>query len=125
VRVLADTHALVWAFSSPALLGGRARKVLAEADVIASVATLWELCLKAGKTGALLGDPISWWTRYVADSGISALPIRESHVIALGSLSLVHKDPFDRILAAQSIVENLPLVTKDAHLARYGIQTIW
>ena len=62
---------------------------------------------------------------YVVTSGIPALPIRANHVVALGSLPEIHKDPFDRILVAQSIVEKLPLVSRDARLAKYGIEIIW
>jgi PIN domain nuclease of toxin-antitoxin system len=125
VRVLTDTHSLVWALSDPSSLSVKARKVLSESEVIASVASLWELCLKAQKKGALLGNPIAWWNKYVPMCGIQALPIRAAHVVALAALTDIHKDPFDRILVAQSIVEKMPLVTKDAHLAKYGIQIIW
>jgi PIN domain nuclease of toxin-antitoxin system len=125
VRVLTDTHSLVWALSSPHLLSKAARKVLAEANVSASVANLWELCLKANRKEALLLDPLPWWDRYVTASGIEAIPIRAAHVTALGSLADIHKDPFDRILVAQSLVERLPLVSRDAHLAKYGIEVIW
>lgn len=125
MRVLTDTHSLVWALTNPDLLGKTARKVLIEANVSASVANLWELCLKANRKQALLPDPLLWWERYVVTNGIEAIPIRAAHVIALASLAEIHKDPFDRILVAQSVVERLPLVTKDSHLAKYGIEVIW
>ena len=125
MKVLTDTHSLVWALSNPQLLSPAARRVLAEGNVSASVANLWELCLKAGKKEALLLDPLPWWERYVVTSGIEAIPIRIAHVMALGSLAEIHKDPFDRILVAQAMVERLPLVTKDSHLAKYGIEVIW
>jgi len=125
LRVLTDTHSLVWALSDPASLSPAARRVLANSEVTASVANLWELRLKAEKKDALLADPIPWWNKYIVNPGIPALPIRAAHVMALGALADIHRDPFDRILIAQSIVEKLPLVTKDAHLAKYGIRTIW
>lgn len=125
MRVLTDTHALVWALSDPDSLGSEARKALAESEVVASVANLWELCLKAQKKDALRADPLPWWHKYVVKFSIPVLPIRAAHVMALGVLADIHKDPFDRILVAQSIVEKLPLVTKDAHLAKYGIQIVW
>jgi len=80
---------------------------------------------EGAKKEALLADPLSWWNSYIVRSAIPALPIRASHVMALGALPDIHKDPFDRILVAQSIIEKIPLVTKDAHLAKYGIQIIW
>ncbi|HXM45123.1 MAG TPA: type II toxin-antitoxin system VapC family toxin [Bryobacteraceae bacterium] len=125
VRVLADTHALVWALSDPDLLSGPARQVLGESEVVVSIASLWELLLKGGKKDALLQDPLPWWEKYVVQSRIPTLAIRTSHVVALGRLPESHKDPFDRILVAQAIVERMPLVTKDDRLQRYGIATIW
>jgi PIN domain nuclease of toxin-antitoxin system len=115
----------VWALSNPGLLSPAACKVLAAANVVASVASLWELCVKSGRKNALLADPIRWWEQYVAGSGVAAIPIRDSHVMVLGSLSKIHGDPFDRILVAQAVVEKLPLVTKDKQLAEYGIPIIW
>jgi PIN domain nuclease of toxin-antitoxin system len=94
-------------------------------DVVASVASLWELCIKAGKRNALVNSPVSWWARHITQSGIDTLPIKESHVIALASIAAIHKDPFDRIMVAQAMVEKLPLITRDGHLSQYGIQTIW
>jgi PIN domain nuclease of toxin-antitoxin system len=125
VRVLADTHALVWAVSSPELLSGAALAAFQNEEIVASVASLWELSLKSGKKNALLADPIRWWRKYVIDQGVFTLPIRTADVIALSSLAEIHKDPFDRILVAQSLSEGIPLVTRDEHLALYGIPTVW
>jgi PIN domain nuclease of toxin-antitoxin system len=125
VRVLADTHALVWALSDPDLLSAPARQVLGESEVTVSVASLWELLLKSGKKDALLQNALSWWEKYVVQSRIPTLAIRTSHVMALGRLPELHKDPFDRILVAQAIVERMPLVTKDDRLHQYGVATIW
>ncbi len=126
MKVLTDTHSLVWALADPDQLGSEARKVLLQAEVTASVANLWELLLKKDKKDALLvTDPLSWWEKYVTATGIPALGIRVNHVKALSNLPDIHKDPFDRILVAQSIVEKLPLVTKDRRLVHYGISVIW
>ena len=125
MKVLTDTHSLVWALSDPASLSAPARTVLAEAEVMASVANLWELLLKTRKKDALLADPLAWWEKYVLATRIPTLGIRTGHVMALGRLPEIHKDPFDRILVAQAMVEKLPLVSKDSHLAAYGIPMIW
>lgn len=97
---------------------------MAESEVAVSVASLWELVLKSGKKDALLQDPLPWWEKYVVQAGIPTLAIRTSHVMALGHLPELHRDPFDRILVAQATVERLPLVTKDERLRQYGIATI-
>ena len=125
MRVLADTHALVWALSDPDLLSAPARQVLGESEITVSVASLWELLLKSGKKDALLQNALSWWEKYVVQSRIPTLAIRTSHVMALGRLPELHKDPFERILVAQAIVERMPLVTKDDRLHQYGVATIW
>jgi PIN domain nuclease of toxin-antitoxin system len=94
-------------------------------DVVASVANLWELCLKSKKQDALVAEPAAWWKQFVIRTGVTTLSIRAADVLALGALPDIHKDPFDRILVAQSIVEGIPLITKDSELARYGVATIW
>ena len=125
MKVLTDTHSLVWALTDPEALSPLARRVLSDAEVTASAANLWELLLKRGKKGALLADPLAWWDRYVTPNGIRILGIRLIHVIALDRLPDIHKDPFDRILVAQAQVEKLPLVSKDTRLAQYGIPIVW
>ena len=125
MRVLADTHALVWAVSSPELLSSAALAAFENEEIVASVASLWELSLKSGKKNALLANPVPWWRKYVTDKGVFTLPIRTADVIGLSSLAEIHKDPFDRILVAQSLSEGIPLITRDEHLALYGIPTIW
>jgi PIN domain nuclease of toxin-antitoxin system len=125
VRVLTDTHTLVWALSKPEELGPGARDALANSSFTASVVNLWELVLKARKPGALLADPLPWWDRYVTRSHIPTLAVRTEHIRALAGPPDVHKDPFDRILVSQALAENLILLTCDIGLASYGIPTIW
>jgi PIN domain nuclease of toxin-antitoxin system len=125
VRLLTDTHTLVWALTGDASLSSAARSALEDSEVLVSVANLWELLLKRSRPGALLADPLPWWDKYVTRSGIQVLGIRQSHVFALGRLPELHKDPFDRILLAQAQVERLTLVSKDASLAGYGLPVLW
>jgi PIN domain nuclease of toxin-antitoxin system len=125
VKVLTDTHTLVWALSNPEALSSNAYAALQERSVTASVVNLWELVLKARKPGALVGDPLLWWEKYVIRSRIPALSIRTAHIRVLSGLPELHKDPFDRILVAQSLAEGLALVSKDDTLARYGVSVIW
>jgi PIN domain nuclease of toxin-antitoxin system len=125
VKILTDTHTLVWALSNPEALGQQARSALAESPFTASVANLWELVLKSRKLGALIADPVPWWEKYVLRARIPALAIRTAHIRKLAGLPELHKDPFDRILVAQALAEGLTLATKDAVLARYGADVIW
>jgi PIN domain nuclease of toxin-antitoxin system len=125
VRVLTDTHTLVWALSDPDVLGSGARDALAESPFTASVANIWELVFKARKPGALIADPVSWWQKYVTRPRIPVLAIRTVHIQVLAKLPDLHKDPFDRILVAQSVAEKLTLVSRDETLTRYGVPVIW
>jgi PIN domain nuclease of toxin-antitoxin system len=125
LKILTDTHTLVWALSEPEALGEKARAALTELPFTASVANLWELVLKSRKAGVLIADPLPWWEKYVVRSGIAALAIRTAHIRVLAGLPEFHKDPFDRILVAQALAEGLKLATKDAVLARYGAPIVW
>ena len=125
MRVVVDTHSLVWALSDLELLSSRTRRILTDSEVTTSVANLWELLLKASKKDALMADPLTWWEKHIAGNAIPTLPIRISHVTALGRLPNIHRDPFDRILVAQALVENMPLVSKDARLREYKVTVPW
>ena len=125
MKLLTDTHTLVWGLANPEALGRGARKALAESPFSASVANLWELVLKTRRPGALVADPLPWWDKYVVRSGIRVLSIRTRHIAALAALPDLHKDPFDRILVAQALAEGLTLASKDAILARYGAPLVW
>ena len=125
MRILLDTHALVWGLSAPELLGTHARKLIGDNDPNASVASLWELCLKTGRKTALVKDPLEWWSKHVSQNAIESLPILDGHVRALSSLGNLHGDPFDRIIVAQALAEDMPLVSRDRTLSRYGIRVIW
>jgi PIN domain nuclease of toxin-antitoxin system len=125
VKVLTDTHTLVWALSNPDALGAQARVELARSPFTASVANFWELVLKSQKPGSLVMDPVPWWEKFVLRSRIPTLPIRTAHVRTLARLPELHKDPFDRILVAQALAERLTLATKDVVLAKYGAPVVW
>lgn len=85
----------------------------------------WELLLKKNKKDARSQDPLAWWERYIIQMDIPTLAIRTAHVVALGHLPDWHKDPFDRILVAQAIVEGMPLISKDNQLQQYGVAIVW
>lgn len=125
MRVLTDTHTLVWALTGSESLGGAARDALAGSPFTASVANLWELVLKSRRPGVLLRDPIAWWEKYVDGQRIPALAIRTRHIRELAALPDLHRDPFDRILAAQALAEGLTLATRDPIFAGYRVPVVW
>jgi len=122
---LLDTHAVVWASISPDLLSERAREAVDSKRIKVSVASLWELLIKKNRKGAPVADPLEWWERNIVRASIEVLAIRTRHLAMLDKLPEFHRDPFDRILIAQALEEQLTIVTADAAIARYDIPTIW
>jgi PIN domain nuclease of toxin-antitoxin system len=121
MRILLDTHVFLWVVSDSPKLNQTARTQIENAaEVFVSVASLWEISIKA-VTGKIDGD-VEAMACAIQESGFYELPVRASHAAQLSRLPLLngHKDPFDRLLVAQSMVEPLVLLTADAHLAAYG-----
>jgi PIN domain nuclease of toxin-antitoxin system len=123
---LLDTHAFLWAITDDRRLTRQARRILQTADLFLSVASFWEIITKV-QTGKLpLPEPPSkYLPRHVAALGAQLLAIEAAHVLRLESLPLHHRDPFDRLLVAQSLEENLPLLSCDTLLAPYGADIRW
>jgi PIN domain nuclease of toxin-antitoxin system len=117
-RILLDTHLLLWAFAAPERLPIRARKRIDVSEVFVSVASIWEVSIKAS-LGKIQADA-SLLLAEIEPAGFTLLPISGDHAVAVGLLPSIHRDPFDRMLVAQSRTEPLILLTNDAALARYG-----
>lgn len=126
---LLDTHSLLWALTDPASLGTQARRVMADADqrLVVSAATAWEISTKQRLGRLPQADAIvSTYARALDRLGASELPITAAHAILAGRLEWEHRDPFDRMLAAQAMTESLTLITKDrAFCGLPGIRTLW
>lgn len=128
MNLLLDTHALLWAMGDPARLSMRARRAITspQNELAVSALSLWEIAIKT-QTGKL-GVPMS--RDYIDDRlehiGVSRiLNVTPAHVYAFLSIPRLHKDPFDRLLAAQCVAENLCLVSRDARLKHYPIEVLW
>jgi PIN domain nuclease of toxin-antitoxin system len=126
MRVLVDTHVFLWGLTEEARLSPEVRRLLPVADVWISVASIWEIITKVQVGKLTLPSPVGpFLTAKLAFNGVSVLPITLDHVLKIESLELHHRDPFDRVLIAQSIQEKLPLVTADPHFQRYPVELIW
>lgn len=118
MRVLLDTHILLWALSDDPRLSIKARKLIENAaEIYVSAATFWEMAIKVG-LGKLKVD-LDEIREYCLESGFIELPITSEHAIAVKDLEHHHKDPFDRLIAATAISEPMKLMTADPQLARY------
>jgi PIN domain nuclease of toxin-antitoxin system len=125
-RFLIDTHTFLWMAAEPERLSADARRVCATGDLILSVASIWEIGIKfqLGRL-PLPATPETYIARQVRSAGITILPIHYAHALKASALPGVHKDPFDRMLAAQCLVEKMACVTKDKNIGGFGVEVIW
>lgn len=122
MKLLLDTHLLLWAAAQPHRLSPAARALLDdEANaLIFSAASLWEITIKSDLGRADFRVDPRVLRRGLVDNGYLELPVTNQHVLALKGLAAHHKDPFDRLLVAQSIAEGISLVTSDPVVAQYS-----
>lgn len=121
MKLLLDTHLLLWAAGEPGRLSKDARNLISDPDnqLLFSAASLWEVSIKRGLGRKDFKADPRLLRRGLLDNGYGELPILSDHVVVLDSLPAIHKDPFDRILVAQAIVEGVALLTTDSQLAQY------
>lgn len=118
MRILLDTHILLWALSDDPKLSAKARKLIENAaEIYVSAATFWELAIKVGL--GKLNVNLDEIREYCLESGYVELPITSEHAIAVKDLEHHHRDPFDRLIIATAIIEPMKLVTADPMVAKY------
>jgi PIN domain nuclease of toxin-antitoxin system len=128
LSVLLDTHALIWWLNSSNRLSETAKTAIEDnfEQRFASSVSVWEIATKArtGKIdiGFIVGGSL---VKLILGSGFQPLPLSLEHGDLAGSMPGNHKDPFDRMLAAQSLIEDIPLVTRDPAIKQFGVRTIW
>lgn len=124
MRLLLDTHALIWALDAPDRLPAKVHEAFeTSAVVFISAASTWEIAIKVA-IGRLV-FPIGELPQALADAAFQELPISIPHSLAAADLPLLHRDPFDRLLVAQAQHERLTLVTLDPDVRRYSVDTLW
>jgi PIN domain nuclease of toxin-antitoxin system len=121
LKLLLDTHLLLWAAGAPERLSATARMMIDSPGTtpIFSVASLWEIAIKRGLGRADFEVDPRRLRRGLLDNGYEELPITSAHVVAVDTLPPIHRDPFDRLLFAQALTEGLLLLTADTRLAAY------
>jgi PIN domain nuclease of toxin-antitoxin system len=122
MKLLLDTHLLLWAAGKPDRLSTAARRLIKDADneLMFSAASFWEIVIKRGLGRDDFQVDPRVLRRALLDNYYSELPIGSDHALAIDGLPRLHKDPFDRILVAQATVEGIVLLTMDPLLAQYG-----
>ncbi len=127
-RLLLDTHALMWWWSDEAMLPSRPRETISDAKVtvFVSAASAWEIATKV-RLGRLTGyrDMVPRFGELASSADLRHLPVTHRHGLRAGSYPMKHRDPFDRILAAQAELESLTLVTRDEAFQDFPVQVLW
>lgn len=128
MTVLLDTHAFLWFILDDARLSQAARDTieLGTTSVLISPATPWEIAIKYSTKKLTLTEPFHVLIpREIHANRFTLLPVSIEHTVVVSSLPYHHRDPFDRMLIAQSLVDNLPVVSVDSQFDAYGVNRIW
>jgi PIN domain nuclease of toxin-antitoxin system len=124
---LLDTHALIWFLEGDQQLSATANHILCneDSDIYLSVASLWEMAIKISLGKLQLSQSLEQVIAILPQQNITLLPINSAHVITVSNLPFEHRDPFDRLLIAQALVDKMPLISNEALFLRYGVDRIW
>jgi len=127
MKAILDTHAFLWALAGDARMSRHARDIFAgPADLSLSIASIWEILIKVQSGKLNFPRPAGpYLLSQMADNRIRTLPISIDHLLALERLPMHHRDPFDRMLIAQSMEEDWPIITADPMFKQYPIRVIW
>ncbi len=128
MRYLLDTHAFLWWLADDPRLSNAARAIMAGGgnDLLWSAASSWEVAIKfsIGKISLPL-PPSTYLPAKLREQRILSLAVDQAHALRVAVLPPLHRDPFDRLLVAQALVEGLPILTSDRRLADYGVDVVW
>jgi PIN domain nuclease of toxin-antitoxin system len=127
VRLLLDTHVLLWAAEAPEKLSAVARRELEDSSnaLFFSAASIWEIAIKVSLGKLRFSRPPQDLVESLLQSDFVELPIESTHAAKVSSMPWHHRDPFDRLLLAQADIEQMTLVSRDAGLDPYGIRRVW
>lgn len=128
MNLLLDTQALLWFVLDDDRLSQEARESIVSADalVFVSPASLWEIAIKMSLGKYALPTPFAaFWDEQMQINDLTLLPISISHISRIANLPFYHRDPFDRLLIAQSLAEDIPIVSSDELFDLYGVDRIW
>jgi PIN domain nuclease of toxin-antitoxin system len=127
MKLLLDTHAFIWWDSDPAQLSARALAALRDPanEVWLSVASVWEMVIKAQLGKLALRVPLADIVSQQQGNGLRVLPVTLAHALGVEGLPAIHKDPFDRVLIAQANAEGAELVSADHVVRQYPVRVLW
>jgi len=124
--VLADTQAFIWFFENNSRLPSSAKQFMeSSTNLVVSIASFWEITIKMSLRKLSIPENISGLMDKAVLKGFKILSIKREHLIILSNLDLIHRDPFDRLIIAQAIAENIPLVSSDVVFQQYPVNCVW
>ena len=127
-RFLLDTHTVLFWWGGSSKLSAAAAQAIGEprSEILVSAATAWEIATKF-RIGKLddIGDPSAAYPRLMTENGFRQLDVTTLHGLRAGGLDGAHRDPFDRLIAAQALIEDLTVITRDPEIAGFGCETLW
>lgn len=127
MRILLDTHALLWYHGGDRRLSKAARAAIEDrdAELVLSAASVWEMAIKASLGRLRLPTTVSGYVAEKVRQGYRPLSVSAVHAARVEELPWHHRDPFDRLLAAQALTEGCPVITRDRVFRKYGIEMVW
>ena len=127
MQLLLDTHPFIWFINGDNHLPKKVKSLItdSENECFISIASIWEIAIKSSLGRLELASDFDQITNFLFENDITILPIKFSHLQTLMTLEYYHRDPFDRIMIAQSISENLLLLSKDGEFAKYSVRLRW
>ena len=125
--IILDTCSVLWYFNGNDEMPQTTREVIlnSENTIHVSIATVWEVAIKMSIGKLSFDGGIDGFIEAIEDEGFLLLDITTGHIKAVKDLPFIHRDPFDRILVAQAIVEELPILTTDSEIKKYDIKSVW
>ena len=126
-RYLLDTHTAIWFFNGDSMLSETAKQVILNSanSKYLSISSAWELAIKVGLGKLDFDGKAAGFLSLAENNGFTMLPIKTAHLTVLELLPLIHRDPFDRLLIAIALSEQMTLITADKNITRYNVSHIW
>jgi PIN domain nuclease of toxin-antitoxin system len=127
MKYLLDTHALIWFLDDDKQLPIDIKNIICsdEADIYLSIASFWEMAIKIARGKLKLSQPLANLLDTLEDQSIALLPIQPAHILKLLDLPFEHNDPFDRIMIAQCLQDEIAFISNEELFLRYGVNRVW
>jgi PIN domain nuclease of toxin-antitoxin system len=127
MNYLLDTHTLIWFLNGDKLLSSKAKSIIENSkhNKFVSIASFWEIAIKLGLEKLEFDGDIAEIIELAENNNFEILPISVKHTIEYKGLEFIHRDPFDRMLVIQAIVEDFTILTKDEYISKYKVKSDW